>query len=182
VDDLPHAKTCDANAFVKNGYLSATFEDPDESGAAEFWLNSQNTGRRDPLSDVQLSPGFRMRLLSASMVGKLIQTGGIWTLDEATLGGFTTPDLVLSSFAELGFCEQSCRNVHSVTQGVLVREMLTSGRASTESCNAISIGWEFKARQTGIGKEDTTPPDPVRRVPLFASECDPVGDATLCFK
>lgn len=180
-DALPNSKVCDTRAFVKNGYISASFLDRGEGGA-EFWLNARNTGKHEMAPGVQLSPGFRMQLLSASVVGKLSTNGEIWTLDPVTLGGVTDYARITQSFGEIGFCDASCPALFDAAGSVLVQDTLSQGQPSElAQCDGISVGWAFKAHQTGVGVIEDLPSSEPRRVPQLFEDCQP-GDARLCWE
>jgi hypothetical protein len=93
-DELPNAKAFDPRAYVRNGYLVAHLT----PGGIDWWLNGKNA----------VTPGFRLVVQRALLVGKISQDSGEWRLTDAIITGVTSAEQMVQSFREIGFCDNMC--------------------------------------------------------------------------
>jgi hypothetical protein len=141
---LSGAAVCDDHAFVRDGYLVASFED------AVFWLN----GREIP------TKGFRTRLRRGHAVAKLEQDAQKrWFVEGGIVTGVTTVEDVLQSFVQVGLCEQ--KPALATVEGTLraILDVPLDPNAPGDACDGLSIAWELDALETGGGCVCHLPPD-----------------------
>lgn len=147
--ELPDAKYNDPAAYVRSGYLFASLP-----SGTEIWLDGENAH----------VPGFRILLHRGVLVGKLVkQQDGTWALQNGTIGGVVLPTEILSSFREIGFCENMCQAYGEVVQYLNThQDMLstTSAKLPNTPCDSLSIGIAFQARQATASAGDVVTTQP----------------------
>ncbi|MCA9640177.1 MAG: hypothetical protein KC492_05755 [Myxococcales bacterium] len=148
--DFPESKWSDATAFVRSGWLIA--ELPDNT---EIWLNGLNAE----------TSGFRFVLNNALLAARLEQDPATdqWRFSEATLGATAKPGDLITSFRELGYCENLCDS-YTTTLGYLNQQvdMLSSTHDAVPdaTCDAQSFGMAFTARTISPGPVVDVPAPP----------------------
>ncbi len=147
--DLPDSKYADPAAFVRGGYLFVQLP-----SGAEFWLDGQRAH----------VPGFRLELHRAILVGGLKkELDGTWSLVDGTISGVVLPTEILSSFRELGFCNNMCAAYDNVVGYLNTNQdalSSTSDKLPNTPCDALSIGIDFEARQATASAVDVEAVDP----------------------
>lgn len=175
---LRNSNLVDASAYVRNGHLVARLND-----GGELWLNGAQAH----------TPGFRFKLHRSTLVARLSQSdAGDWALSDGTLGAALKPGEVLTSFRELGVCENMCDANEAIIEQVQSSVDLLSNSDDvlpTAGCDAISFGMAFEARAATPGQVVSTRaplecPAPPPGVPPHGCVCpaDAGPDAgTTCF-
>jgi hypothetical protein len=147
--DLPDSKFADPAAFVRNGYLFTSLPP-----GTEFWLD----GERAHI------PGFRLILHRTILISKLEkQLDGTWSLLEGTVAGVVLPNEILSSFRELGFCQNMCSAYDNVVLYLNTNQDAlsnTTAKLPQTPCNSLTIGIAFEARQATATVNDIEDVDP----------------------
>jgi hypothetical protein len=139
--ELPNSLSFSSDAFVREGYLVATFD------KADLWLY----GQRD-------IPGFHNKLTDVVAVGWLIRRNGRWQVEEATLGGRTSVEDMKDAFTELGLNFSNCPGGRYLTNSAL--EAAPDLATDSNACGALSMGLRFTAEQTLGGRIDRSPRPP----------------------
>ena len=180
-DKIKNSKWADSAAYVRNGWVIANF--PPNT---EMWFNGRNAD----------TPGMRLLLQNAVMAAAIKQDAQseLWSFTEATMGGSIKPGDQITSFREIGFCENLCDS-YSTTIGYLNQtvDMLSSSNTPVPdaTCDALSFGIDFTAVQVTPGPVVAVPapPDvtggkcPQARNPDIAKPgciCPPLGQTGEC--
>lgn len=150
---VPDALLFDDNAYVRDGYLVTTLPP-----GAFIWFPGKSNA---PLA-------FPIVFEDATIVGKIGRgQDGTWRIVDGTIGGRSTLDHMLESLRLIGFCATDPN--YGLMDDFLKSNLdsLANGRRDPQAtCDALSIGIAFTARQARPG-------DPKTVEPLV--ECPPVG-------
>ncbi|MCA9633801.1 MAG: hypothetical protein KC766_39385 [Myxococcales bacterium] len=147
---IQNSKWADAAAYVRNGWVIANF--PPNT---EMWFNGKNAN----------TPGMRLVLQNAVMAAQLVQDpqSELWSFTEATMGGSIKPGDQITSFREIGFCENLCDS-YTTTIGYLNQtvDLLANSNdpVPDATCDALSFGIDFIAKQVTPGPVVDVPPPP----------------------
>ena len=139
----------ETNAYVRAGWLIAQLPD-----TTELWFNGFNAE----------TPGMRL-LLNRPIIAARLQrdTDGRWEFSSATLGATSKAADTINSFREIGFCENLCDS-YSTTAGYINQtvDMLSTTYEPMPdvSCDALSFGMEFAAKQYDKFKVVAVPAPP----------------------
>ncbi|MGE0328370.1 MAG: hypothetical protein AB7S68_39015 [Polyangiaceae bacterium] len=180
-DVVKASKWADAAAYVRNGWVIANF--PPNT---EMWFNGLNAD----------TPGMRLVLQNAVMAAAIKQDAQseLWSVTEATMGGSIKPGDQITSFREIGFCENLCDS-YTTTIGYLNQtvDMLANSNKPVPdaTCDALSFGIDFTAQQITPGPTVAVPapPDvtglncPIARnpdIPKPGCTCPPPGQTGEC--
>ncbi len=174
---IPNSKWADAAAYVRNGWVIANF--PPNT---EMWFNGINAD----------TPGMRLVVQNSVMAAQLVQNpqSELWSFTEATMGGSIKPGDQITSFREIGFCENLCSS-YTTTIGYLNQavDMLANSNdpVPDATCDAVSFGIDCTARQIrpSTPAVDVPPPPDVSGgkcgtpenpdIPLPGCECNQDG-------
>ncbi|MGE3674757.1 MAG: hypothetical protein AB7K71_34115, partial [Polyangiaceae bacterium] len=180
-ESIPNSKWADPGAYVRSGWLIA--ELPPQT---ELWFNGLNAH----------TPGLRFMLNNGLLAARLEQDAAsqLWRVSEGTLGGSIRPGDMITSFREIGFCENLCGS-YTTTVGYLNQtvDMLSPSNdpVPDATCDALSFGMAFTARTITPGPivDVPAPPDvsggqcPSPRnpdIPPPGCICPPVGQTGEC--
>ncbi|MEZ4371449.1 MAG: hypothetical protein R3B07_11520 [Polyangiaceae bacterium] len=180
-NDLPpFSKWADTSAYVRAGWLIAQLP-PN----MELWFNGFSAE----------TTGMRLLVNNGILAARLEQASdGRWQFSTATLGGSVKPGDMVTSFRETGFCENLCDS-YSTTVGYLNQTVdmrsSTNDPDPTASCDALSFGIEFSAKQYDKFKVVSVPAPPDVSggkcgtprnpdVPKPGCTCPPVGQTGEC--
>ena len=143
--DLPDAKLADANAYVRDGYIVMQLPDP-----ALLWFPTQ------PGVPVNSFPIIVHRGVVAAKVQK---DGGAWSLSDGTIAGSSREKEVVNAFRQVGFCDADPLYSVMTSQVHGALDILQSGKNDTSaSCDSLSIGVGFAARQATPGPTEKVVP------------------------
>lgn len=145
--DLPSSKVFDDNAYVRDGYLVISL--PEDT---LFWF-----------------PGYKgvvvaypLRVQRGLVVGKIAKgADNIWTVTDGVIAGRIKKADVVDGFRLIGFCETNDAQNYGLMNTFVNDnlDVLADGRSDPNaSCDAMSMGLLFSARQARAGKTETVPP------------------------
>ena len=145
--DLPSARAADPHAYVRNGYLFASF-----GANTEFWLNGMTTA----------IPGFRFVFSRAILTGRLARDP-TWSLRDATLGGVMDPERAIAAFREIGVCENMCSVYTNLSDAIRanIDVTLQPSASAHDPCTGISWGATLEAHEARTSSAylvDVAPP------------------------
>lgn len=149
-NQIKQSKWADASAYVRDGWLVA--ELPPNT---ELWFNGQNAHTK----------GLRLSVQNTILAAKLVQDpqSELWSFSEASMGGSIKPGDMITSFREMGFCENTCSS-YTTTIAYMnssVDILSTSNDPVPEAaCDAMSFGIDFTAGQIYPGAVVSVPNPP----------------------
>jgi len=158
--DLSDAKISDVNAYVRDGYLVATF--PDET---YLWFPGYKA----------LVVAYPINLQKGLVAGKLARGGdGVWRITDGTIGGRIRAADIVKGFRDLGLCDAD-PNYTLMTDFVNKNlDVLVDGRNDPNAtCDAMSAGIAFQGQQVLAGKLVTV--EPLKECVLRGTAVDDAG-------
>ncbi len=147
--EIPASKWADPSAYVRAGWLVASLPE-----STELWFSGLSAE----------TPGLRFVLNHPVIAARLEQdSDGRWLFSSATLGATSKPSDMITSFREIGFCENLCDS-YTTTLGYLSQgvDMLSSSfePMPDQPCDALSFGMAFSAKQYDNFQVVSVPPPP----------------------
>lgn len=134
----------DANAFVRDGVLIAQI--PQNT---QIWFPARTAGQ----------PTYPLRFQQASVVGHLeLASDNVWRLNDGIIAGRARGEDIIEGFRLIGFCEGD--DIYTTMRDLVRRnlDVLSSGSDRDATCDAMSVGLGFTARQATAGKVVSVPP------------------------
>jgi hypothetical protein len=167
-NDLPDSKWFDQAAYVRNGWLVAQMPQ-----GTVFWSDGERT----------IGRAFVNIMYRGTIVAPLHQgLDGLWSVgDDNYIGPALTdagnptsglpsgsvyfaslPGDLLQGFQDMGFCQNMCDSYTTLTDYLNIHQDVTSqpGLPSNTPCDALSVTFEFHARQTTTLPFDIRLPGP----------------------
>ncbi|MCB9589017.1 MAG: hypothetical protein H6718_26630 [Polyangiaceae bacterium] len=148
--EIQNSRWGDAGAYVRNGWVIAHLP-PN----AELWFNGLNAD----------TPGMRLILQNTVIAAQLVQDpqSERWEFTSATMGGTIKPGDQITSFREIGCCENLCDSYTTII-GYLNQQvdMLANSNdpVPDATCDALSFGIDFTAKQLTPGPVVDVPAPP----------------------
>lgn len=153
--ELPDSKLFDDQAYVRQGYLVAAL--PDDT---QFWFPGYKA----------LVVAYPVRLQKAVVTGRVVKgTDGVWRIEDGIIAGRARGADLVKGFRLIGFCDKD-PNYKLMTDFVAKNlDLLGSGENDPNvTCDAMSVGLAFEARQATAGKVAKVAPLEECKVPARA--------------